>query len=527
MHLVQSFKKLFQAKAFVFIAFIVFPFLHFDSHAYAIQIPPDLATVQEKSDGTRPKTFVLIQEAHVDYNAQKAIIEILKKLIQEDSLRLILVEGGWGDVSLSYLRNYGSPEGRTKVAEQFLREGKISAEEYLDLTSDFSISLWGLEDPQLYEDNMKAFFAANEKAKRDLEGLGQLKTLTDRLGEKIFSPGLREFLKKKDAFDHQKISLIDYLHFLSPIPEAQKSFERFPVLRRIHDLSAGGKDFDVEKVDWEKQEILRALSRRLTKPELERLQIGKSRKNPEDEIRFLRTLMEMLKRYPALQKKVRFENLARYTKVLGEIVHADSGQIFDPLKGLEQASASAMARTDDERKLLEGIRLLGLLEKLFELKLVSSEHEELRNLLVATPDFSRFKKFLSEKSEPFQISSGMPDFELIARDVPLAMAFYDTALRREKALIDHAVEKMESEDAAAAAVILGGFHAKRMAESLKAKGYSVLSLIPRFVLTDASHSQENYFEILKYKWNFHEKRDSADKMVSPPQGGKPQYAVQS
>ncbi len=76
--------------------------------------------------GSNGKTIILIQEAHVDYNAQKAIAEILKSLIQKENLRLILVEGGWGDVALTYLRNYGTPEGRLQVAERYLKDGKNS-----------------------------------------------------------------------------------------------------------------------------------------------------------------------------------------------------------------------------------------------------------------------------------------------------------------------------------------------------------------------------------------------------------------
>ena len=51
--------------------------------------------------------------------------------MQTYSLKKVLVEGGIGNVDLSYLTRGVSPERVKDVAERYLKEGKISGEEFL------------------------------------------------------------------------------------------------------------------------------------------------------------------------------------------------------------------------------------------------------------------------------------------------------------------------------------------------------------------------------------------------------------
>ena len=100
--------------------------------------------------------LIHIQEAHANPEAQRHIIRILEDLIAHHGLRLILVEGGSGDVGLADLRAVAAPEQRRQVAEKYLDLGVISAEEYLDLVSDHPLTLWGVEEPALYDQNFEA-----------------------------------------------------------------------------------------------------------------------------------------------------------------------------------------------------------------------------------------------------------------------------------------------------------------------------------------------------------------------------------
>jgi hypothetical protein len=88
-------------------------------------------------------TIIHVRESHTDLQGQRSLIAMLERLIERHSLRLILVEGGQGDLSLSYLRSFGPPGNRKAIAEKYLGAGLISAEEYVDLVSDAPLAIWG------------------------------------------------------------------------------------------------------------------------------------------------------------------------------------------------------------------------------------------------------------------------------------------------------------------------------------------------------------------------------------------------
>jgi hypothetical protein len=96
-----------------------------------------------------------------------------------------------------------------------------------------------------------------------------------------------------------------------------------------------------------------------------------------------------------------------------------------------------------------------------------------------------------------------------------AKRFYDSALRREEALVENTVTKVEEEGISLAAVIVGGFHADRLAQAFKDQGYSLLTVSPRFAPTDSEAGRERYFEILKYNWG-----SGPSAVPNPSRGGK-------
>ena len=106
------------------------------------------------------RLIILMGDAPVNYEAQKSIVEALRHIIRQWRVKLILLEGSEGDASLSYLRNYGTPEKRLEVAEEYLKAGEIAAEEYLDIVSDEPLILHGVDNKRQYNEAVEAFSKA-------------------------------------------------------------------------------------------------------------------------------------------------------------------------------------------------------------------------------------------------------------------------------------------------------------------------------------------------------------------------------
>ncbi|MSR77832.1 MAG: hypothetical protein EXS63_06385 [Candidatus Omnitrophica bacterium] len=461
------------------------------SQAFALSLSPEIGKIQQTLNGSNGKTLILIQEAHVDYEGQKAMIKILEAVIAQKSVRQILVEGGWDDVSLSYLRAYGDPEGRRKIAETYLKSGKISAEEYLDIVGEHDIQLWGIEDKQLYEENMKAFLKIHETQTKQLENLSEIEAQLDGQVKKIFSPELLRFEENRKAFLDQKISMPVYLRDLTVPGTVPGTTTAYPHLSQILELTGNSKVFDMDKVEPEKQELLRTLSRHVSKLELEPVTALMKKRNPEAELEYLNALFEMLLGNPPPQfvgrirpladkrqtPNSKFKNLKAYQTALAKMQSMDFCLFFSELNQLEAVVAQTLTKTPEQKALLESIRYVENLRKLFELKMTPEEFQALKLLTVPG--------IVSQDIQPF---------------IPIAASFYESAIRREKALTEKITARMESMPDTTGVVITGGFHSEHLIQELHKQGYTVVNVTPRFQPEEPGKLQEKYFRILKEKW---------------------------
>ena len=94
-------------------------------HPSGISIPADAGSIEgvygSEIASSRfaglAMTVIHVQDAHANYTAQKNEARIIEHLIRANSINIVLVEGGWGDVSLNHLRNLASLDVRKKVAD--------------------------------------------------------------------------------------------------------------------------------------------------------------------------------------------------------------------------------------------------------------------------------------------------------------------------------------------------------------------------------------------------------------------------
>ncbi|MBI3306442.1 MAG: hypothetical protein HYZ84_01360 [Candidatus Omnitrophica bacterium] len=482
-----DFKKIFKSTLLVFVFSLIFNPL-----ALALAIPSELGYVQEEIPGQNGKTLILIQEAHADYGAQKSIAGILQSLIENHALRLILVEGGWGNVSLTYFRKYADAKSRLEVSERYLQAGKISGEEYLNIISDFNMELWGVENHGLYEENMRAFLSLEDRREHLAAELSKLEAVLNTLKEKTYSPALLELDRKKHAFDEGTLALTAYLPFL--IQDEPALAADFPQIKNFLSLLGQEGSFDPEKVEWEKQNAMKSLSKSLTKPEFEavqRLSLDQ-KKGSREELELIHMLLELS---ASKGKNKQIANLKVYGKVLEEMMRSESRHFFAEVDRLEAHRFDRLALQEEEKELLKTVRAFLLIKKLFNLKLSPENFDSLAQSPQSYSPLS-LKSFLTGKAP----SEQLPDFEFLEACMPDAKAFYESARKREQAMIQNTIKKMGSEKDKMTALIVGGFHSQPVMQGLHEKGYSVIMISPRFMPDKNPEKQhEQYLKILKEK----------------------------
>ncbi len=460
----------------------------------SINIPAEFGKIDQTQTGTNGKTIVLIQSAHTNYAAQKSVAEILKTLVGKKLLHLILVEGGWGDVRLSYLRSYAPEKNRLEVAERYLKEGKISGEEYLDLTSDLDMMIWGIENPADYRINMEAFLKFYEVQNQLLNEAKKIDQALDQNEGKYFSGGLLDFLAHKRSFHENKSSLLAYLTYL--VDQGDKTnINSFPLLTKLIAIT-DGQMFDDSKVEVEKKNLMKALVTHITKLELEQFSLLKESAPGDSQLNSLRLLLSAYEAYKSKLPKLKIENIQKCIKSL-ESVNSDSpNEVFNEVAGLEERVLNQFSLTEEQTNFIHLRQSLGLLKQLFSLSLTSKDFNQTKKDS-ALLNVSNWKTFLNQHS----INMENINFDLISEWIPKALLFYEAARKREASLIKNADQKIRETQSQTVAVLAGGFHSEYLASEFHKLGYSLIMVSPRFsVSVDSAQESRQYFEILKYKW---------------------------
>ncbi len=467
-----------------------------------ISIPSSLGYVLETHQPDSPSSpqgpiIIHIQDAHTNYEAQQNIVAILEQLIEHYGLKLILVEGSQGDASLAYLRKYGPPENRKQVADKYLKAGIISAEEYLDIVSDHPLTLWGVEDKALYDQNVDAFLAAESLQGSLKPLLTSVRDAAEALRPHLSHPSLTTLDTQARAFERHELSLADYAKTLKDLaaplgvaPDPASNLSRF---LRVHALE---QSMSLAKVQQEQQALIGALSDRAPADQLEEL-VNQAIRMKEGKIKPVEfyTLLEQL----AAASKI---SLASYPQLADYIGYVKDSAIIDPTELARELDAFSadlrqrLAVTPESRQLGAILEEVDLLEKLLDLRLSPEEHRRLQAVNLQSLS-SRWASFLTTQLQrqglPARSFAGLGDVEA---SVATLQQFYDVAQRRDTLLVSHAVAKLHETSEPIAVLITGGFHSTTITQLLKDQGIGTVVLTPK---VSTPTNERLYHAVVKYK----------------------------
>jgi hypothetical protein len=455
-----------------------------------------IATHQPASSGGAP-IIVHIQEAHTNYEAQKHIVEILEQLIAQHGLKLILVEGGQGDVGLAYLRSYGPAERRRQVAEKYLKLGILSGEEYLDIASEHPLELWGVEDKPLYQKNVDAFVDAESLRASLKPALTSVREAVEALKPRLFDPSLNELEANAKAYEQRTLGLADYADVLVGLASRHGiAKDDYPQLTRFLDVRDLEQTMDRTRIQQEQGALVERLGDLVEEQALDRLLVKAQRMNAdkakrqafyESLERLATTAQVSLDAYPSLAQYVRY--VRHSAKIRPTVLAEEVGELAARLRTL-------LASSPRSRRLADLAQQLDLVEKLLALELSPEEYQRFASLDHASL-VSSWTGFLNRQLP----AQGLADrsfagLEALETALPTLQRFYELALKRDDVLVARAMDKLEESQERLAVLITGGFHGPQITQRLKDHGVGLVVVTPK--VTTAT-DERLYQAVLKYK----------------------------
>src|SRR3989339_1039381 len=121
-------------------------------HSYGRITESDI--VNGNTPGSNPPLVINIQDIHCHPEVQRNISKLLAALDNKYGLDKVYVEGGYGNISTSWLCNINDKELRQKITENLIEQGKLTGSEYYSITSGRPDLLKGLEDESLHRRNI-------------------------------------------------------------------------------------------------------------------------------------------------------------------------------------------------------------------------------------------------------------------------------------------------------------------------------------------------------------------------------------
>ena len=461
-----------------------------------LRIPVQDGSIKETSQAREP-IIIHIQDAHANYEAQKHLSAILEHLIRAHGLALVLVEGGSRNDSLSYMRSYAPLEKRKEVAEEFLKSGKISGENYLDLTSDYPFTVYGIEKPELYDQNMEAFLSVEKVQPEALTAMKGFQQAVASLKEELYPSEVKALESEELEVQAGRVPLAKHYQFLAEEAKKVKAAvgeKEFPNLLKFLGASRLEGELDFKAVELERTHFLEALTRNLPKTEMDlllkqSLELKQGLVTPA-------TFYGHLKEHLRPEQSAEYPILAKYIQYLGLFEGIDHASLFTEVENLSDRIKDAYFKTKDQRGLAQVAKDVGVLGDLLELKLTPDSYDYFASHKSEfKPDKwadtlralgSKLKTPAAFALNPGPLNAAMPSMS----------SFYEVARQRDVAMVENAIKRIEEFKVPCAVLIAGGFHTPAFERLFKERRVSYAVVAPK-VGKVTSEDTEKYHRVLK------------------------------
>ncbi len=486
-------KTVFITASFLFI-FCCISFANNSSNQ--LQIPSQFGSLKEfyeaKEQSDKAPLIIQIQDAHCNYEAQKNLAQIIDHLVREKKLRLVMVEGGSGDVSLSFLRSFTDKKSREAVADRYLRSGKISGEEYLDIISDYDLELYGIEDQGLYDSNLDSFLNIDGFKDQGIKDINGFKNVVEALKPLMLNAGLLQLEEKVNV---RELFLSDKSAYLSDIARKKGiDLGAYPQVAAFLDSSEAEKKIDFNLAEQQRAAFIKEIAKKLDDAAVKQLisqtQSFKDKKiSPAEFYGFLRKIaqdkIDLKKSYP------QFESYMRYI-ISGKKIDAE--KLVKEVAALEEAVRESMFLNNDERRLVDISKKMDMLERFLRLDLTPEEYAAIdadkSGYMTAS-----WANFLADNCRKYKLTVRPEVSEILDDNFDKIDSFYKVGMEREQAFLKNIKERIaKSPEDQVVAVITGGFHTARMSKLFRREGYSYAVVTPAIT---KKNDPELYFSVLR------------------------------
>ncbi len=453
-----------------------------------LNIPYEFVSLKEFYKGSNGKLIIHIQDAHANLSGQKNLAGAMRVMMQQYDIGTILTEGGSGDVTLDAVRKITDQKTWQLIANQFLYQSIITGAEYLNLTSERPMKIIGIEDENLYEDNLKAYASLMQQRKDNLKYIHRIQIALNRLKNKLYPKKIVHFednRKKATQTDAPYLNNLSDLMYLAN--EADTDMSQYPEVVQLNDLKAIEANIDFEQANREQSALLSILSNRGASKEARDLikSFKESKSSQLTQFNLMNQLFELADQRDA--PLIQYSNLAKYREYLREFSNLQMGSLLQALEELEDDMYRDLLPNEDSKKVRAIDRYLGLLKKAYLIQLSSNEFE-MRAVNEPVFKTSLWQGFMNQKSIQLGLEDNNIEYQPYFENAEVDLKeFYALVDKRDFAFIKNTKKVVNQENIDAAFLISGGYHTEHLTKLFRNDGYSYVVLTPN-IKNETNHA---------------------------------------
>lgn len=465
-----------------------------ENSASRFEIPAIYGKIDsEKHSEKAEVTFVLINDFHYNYQAQDSIARVIEYLVKDKGYRLVLTEGGSGNLNLSHLRCFAPKEITEKICAKYLKNGLISGEEYLNIVSDYDFIIEGIENQDLYSENVKAFFETIDVRNKFDVFLCEMENTLSELKNNLFPKKFLEIEELRRKFARDSIALENYVISLSDFCKSELiDLEKYEEFNKFAGFIAFFSKIDEIKLRKEINEYL-----------------NKVISNNPPNNRSFKKLYAAVK-YESIDSIIgKIQELTGNTQVditefeyinivvakYGEFKKLSIETVYNQIKNLEAELVEVYLKEKDLKEINEISESADIFRKLIELKLSKEEFAQYKlNIDKFQPE--TWVNKLKTISENQLITVKLPDTGFITFDLLGKIDnFYNLAVKRDEYLLENAINLLRDYRENKAIVVTGGFHKDRFIRHFQKSAVNYAVISPKFNTHEATCDYLNVFNL--------------------------------
>ncbi|MBR4632874.1 MAG: hypothetical protein IKO48_06125, partial [Elusimicrobia bacterium] len=241
----------------------------------ASSISNEYGKITSSKDAQSDITVINIQDLHCHPQTQRNIAKIIGQISDKYNLKRVYVEGGYGDIDVSWLSSIKDENIRKQVIEKLLEDGILTGSEYYKLTNNNEVELKGIDEELLHRENIRrlSWIIDNQNKYRDVikkveREINVLEKIYVNGRNERFNGDIEDYISGKTDTKRFYRKLIKYVKDINANPDKYNNItairlQDYPNISKFMTLRKTSKNINVMDVTRQLQVVITELKSRL------------------------------------------------------------------------------------------------------------------------------------------------------------------------------------------------------------------------------------------------------------------------